>query len=65
MRAAFGIALLVQLALASKDDQDIEWTTENVTELIDNIIVEALDTEHIDNLDTCIKSINPLVTIMD
>ena len=36
-----------------------------MTELIDGIIVGALETEHIDNLDTCIKDINPLVTLME
>ena len=35
-----------------------------MTKLIDGIIVGGLETEHIDNLDTCIKDINPLVTIM-
>ena len=36
-----------------------------MTELIDGIIVGGLETEHIDNLDTCIKDINPLVTLME
>jgi hypothetical protein len=33
-----------------------------VVELIDGVLVGALETEHVDNLETCIKDITPLVT---
>ena len=36
----------------------------NVVELIDGVLVGALQVEHVDNLETCIKDINPLVTHM-
>ena len=35
-----------------------------VTELIDGFLIGALEVEHVENLDTCIKDINPLVTDM-
>merc|ERR1719266_1387196 len=34
----------------------------DVVELIDGVLVGALEAEHVDNLETCIKDINPLVT---
>ena len=36
----------------------------DVVELIDGVLVGALEVEHVDNLETCIKDINPLVTHM-
>ena len=33
-----------------------------MVELIDGVLVGALEVEHVDNLETCIKDINPLVT---
>ena len=36
----------------------------NVVELIDGVLIGALEVEHVDNLETCIKDINPLVTHM-
>ena len=35
-----------------------------VVELIDGVLVGALETEHVDSLETCIKDIDPLVTHM-
>ena len=35
-----------------------------VTELIDGFLIGALEVEHVENLDTCIKDINPLVIDM-
>ena len=35
-----------------------------VTELIDGFLIGALEVEKVENLDTCIKDINPLVTDM-
>ena len=35
-----------------------------VTELIDGFLIGALEVEHVENLDTCIKDVNPLVTDM-
>ena len=35
-----------------------------MVELIDGVLVGALEVEHVDNLETCIKDINPLVTHM-
>ena len=34
----------------------------DVVELIDGVLVGALEVEHVDNLETCIKDIDPLVT---
>ena len=36
----------------------------DVAELIDGVLVGALATEHVDNLETCIKDIDPLVSHM-
>ena len=35
-----------------------------ITELIDGFLIGALDTEHVENLDTCIKDFNPMVIDM-
>ena len=35
-----------------------------VVELIDGVLIGALETEHVDSLETCIKDFNPLITHM-
>ena len=37
----------------------------HITELIDGFLIGAIETEHIENLDTCVTDFNPLVIDMD
>ena len=70
MRAAYCLSLLA--AFASADDcpphcGSFEMngvTALEVTELIDGFLIGALEVEKVENLNTCIKDINPLVTDM-
>ena len=47
-----------------KDLFSVSASALEVTELIDGFLIGALEVEHVENLDTCIKDINPLVTDM-
>ena len=46
-------------AIAMADSTAVE-----VLELIDGVLIGALDTGHVDTLDTCVTDVNPLVTDM-
>ena len=43
---------------------EVSATALEITELVDGFLIGALEVEHVENLDTCIKDINPLVTDM-
>ena len=48
----------------SDGNGSIAMTVLDVAEVIDGVLVGALEAEHVDNLETCIKDIDPLVTHM-
>ena len=47
-----------------EENGSIAMTILDVAEVIDGVLVGALEAEHIDSLETCIKDIDPLVTHM-
>ena len=62
---SFAIAALsAVLASARVDPTQNGATAPEVIELIDGFLIGALDVEHVDGLDTCVKDFNPLVTDM-
>ena len=70
MRAGFAIGLLATVAVADDCPPHCTFdmngvTALEVTELIDGFLIGALSVQHVENLDTCIKDFNPLVTDME
>ena len=61
MRTGFAIGVLAAVASAAQENA----SALQVTELIDGILIGALETEHVENLETCMKDFNPLVTDME
>ena len=69
----FAIAILAAFASADtcpphcSSNGDFEMNGASaieITELIDGFLIGALDTEHVENLDTCITDFNPMVIDM-
>ena len=62
MKSAFALGLLAASAAASIPANGASAV--EVIELIDGVLIGALDTEHVENLDTCVREFNPLVMHM-
>ena len=60
MKSSFALALLTALATAQQNGA----SAPEVIELIDGFLIGALETEHVDGLETCVKDFNPLVNDM-